>query len=179
MPYIPTPSMTGSDVTDNAGGTVSRTIVAAGATYSQSTENRERSSLADMLQALRSAFAAMTGVRGGGCRRIPTVTALNLVNITPTGTTIASAPIGTHDKTNEDTYRANLATAINDFIATINAAGFVTGPRASVTRITDSSGGTSGPTVSASGTTYSNIGENNTRAVLSTKLNEVADAIGA
>lgn len=179
MPYMPTPTMGGSSLTDNAGGTINRTIVAAGATYSQSTENRERSSLVDMLLALRTAFATMTGIRGGGSRRISTVAALNLVNITPTGTTIASAPIGAHDKTNEDTYRANLATGINDFIADINAAGFVTGPRVTVTRLTDSSGGTSGPTVSASGTTYSSLGENNTRAVFVAKLNEIADAIGA
>lgn len=180
MAYVPAPALTSSAVTDSAGGVISRTIDATDpATHVQSVENKERSSLVDMHLALRLSFQQMSGVRGGGYRRIATIASMDIVPASG-GTTINAAGVG-YATANENAYRGSLGTAINALIADINAVGFTSGPRSAVTRITDNSGGTTSQeqTISNATTLYNPTNENGVRAQFAATLNSIANAIGA
>lgn len=177
MPYVPAAGLAASALTDSAGGTVSRTLDAAGGAYVQSVENKERSSLADAVNALRTILRAGLATRGAGYRPVtpPTFT---LTGLSMSSTTIAAGPVAVFDQTNENTYRGNLGQQLVNLIADLTTARGITGPRGSFTLVTDSSGGTPSTSMGQAGTTHNQAGENNARASLAQAINNIANAMG-
>lgn len=172
----PTGALAASALTDSAGGTVSSTIDAAGGLYSQSAENKERSSMADAYNDLRTLARAAIGSRGGGYRPVTPPVSLT-VNPSSSGSTISAAS-AIHVAAEENDYRGNLGAAINALLTDITNAKGLTGPRGSFTHLTDNSGGTPSDTIVSAGAGYLQSGENNNRASFATKLNAIATAMG-
>lgn len=175
------PAVSAPTLVDGAGGTVSRIIEAAGTVYNEASENRERSSFVDAFLGLRSRVVAARATRGGGYRPVSGITPLGPSTLDPwyTGATIGPAQAVTHGRDNENTYRANLGEAVDALLVDL-AAGGVTAPApAAFTRLTDNSGGTPSTELATAGTSYNQGGENNMRATIALKLNQIADAIGA
>lgn len=176
--YFPASGVTQAAVTDSAGGTVSSTIAAADILYVQSTENNERSSLADALNDLQTIFRASVGVRGFGYKPFINIPTDPGFAQGPTGTTISAAG-ATHTASNENDYRANLVGATQTLLAAMRTAKGSTGPVTAFTDLTDNSGGTPADTISTVSGVYSQSGENNSRASFASKLNAIAAALGA
>jgi hypothetical protein len=179
MTYFPASALTSSAGSDGAGGVISRTILAAGAVYSQSDANRFRSSIYDAYAALRQKARGAIGIGGGGYRPLTVPASFGLVGISPTGTTIPPAA-AVYTRADVDEFNANMATLINGLLADLTTAKALTGPRgAAYTRITDNSGGTPGSSISAAGSVYAQGATNNVRASFTAKLEAIADAMGA
>lgn len=177
MTYFPVSGLTAAAGTDSAGGTVSRTILAAGAVHSQSDENRFRSSILDAYNALRTKFQGAVGKNGGGYRPLTSVGALSTVG-GGTGSTIPAAGVA-YLQANENEFRSNMGALINALRADMASAGFISGPRgAAYTRLTDNSGG-SVTDLNGAGGVYSQSAQNGTRATLAAKLEAIANALGA
>lgn len=177
MAYIPSPTLSAASVTDSSGGTASRTIPAADSVvYSQSGEANERASFAAYYAELRAIVPQTVGAKGGGYRPIATVATLGNLT-TGSGSTIA-APLAVYDQANEEAFRYQFATRLNELINDVNALRATTAPRPAFVRLTDNSGGTPQTSIGVPGSTYTGTGENNSRATWAAKLNEIADALG-
>lgn len=179
MPYFPATVVTSGALTDAAGGAVSRTIAAAGAVYAQANENDERSSEVDAINTLRARIVARIGLRGGGYRPVTPPAKLNCV-IGGAVTTTINAAGAVYDRDTENDASRDVAKMVDKVIDDLTVAKGLTGPRGTAfVQLTDNSGGSTAGTFDGDGSLVYNQGnENERRAVLAKKLNDIATAAG-